>query len=112
MSKMQHNSHRNLQAYARRAKVDVNTIIPTTYVLESGGEKGVKQLQAMKVEFDKAAAGEGKGGKHLSGNVWIVKPGKLNRGIGIDVMKGFDAVDKFIRKQSSTSSWVVQKYLE
>jgi len=102
----------NLQEYAKKANLDVNTIIPTTYVLEGGGDKGARQLRDKKDEFDKAANGEGKGTKHLKGDIWIVKPGGRNRGIGIEVMKGFNAVDNFIKKQLTSSQWVVQKYLE
>eukprot|EP00241_Pyramimonas_parkeae_P010175 CAMPEP_0114262996 /NCGR_PEP_ID=MMETSP0058-20121206/22193_1 /TAXON_ID=36894 /ORGANISM="Pyramimonas parkeae, CCMP726" /LENGTH=236 /DNA_ID=CAMNT_0001379085 /DNA_START=631 /DNA_END=1338 /DNA_ORIENTATION=+ len=50
--------------------------------------------------------------KHLSGNIWIVKPAGRNRGIGIEVLKGFKDVDNFIKKQNVSSQWVVQKYLE
>ncbi|KAK3242713.1 hypothetical protein CYMTET_47602 [Cymbomonas tetramitiformis] len=106
----------NLQKYAERFRADVWTIIPTTFVL-SGGSAGCKLLQANKAAFRSAAAGEWSEGdaptaKALKGKIWIVKPGGRNRGLGIEVFEGLEAVGQFMRAQPSMSMWVVQKYLE
>ena len=100
----------NLQAYAKKSGVDVSTIIPTTFVLSAGGSMGLSTLKSHAAAFEQAKAG--KPGPQLSGELWIVKPGGRNRGIGIEVMEGFKAVEEFVRKQTAQSAWVVQKYLE
>lgn len=44
--------------------------------------------------------------------VWIVKPGAMNRGNGIEVMDSFEALRAFIEDKPLGSLWVVQKYIE
>jgi hypothetical protein len=48
--------------------------------------QGATTLKSHAAAFDKAKAGQG--GAQLSGDMWIVKPGGRNRGIGIEVSYG------------------------
>lgn len=44
--------------------------------------------------------------------VWICKPGEnANRGRGITVLKGIEAVQKLLQSTKPGENWVVQKYI-
>ena len=44
--------------------------------------------------------------------VWIVKPGALNRGRGIEVFSALADIDAHLAAQEYGSSWIIQKYIE
>mmetsp|Transcript_62438 Transcript_62438/g.149305 ORF Transcript_62438/g.149305 Transcript_62438/m.149305 type:complete len:555 (-) Transcript_62438:91-1755(-) len=45
-------------------------------------------------------------------NIWIIKPTNNNRGNGIRVFKGFNAIEEYVRKKAVGSQLVIQKYIE
>lgn len=49
---------------------------------------------------------------YWQGKVWLVKPGFMNRGRGIEIFDSQKDILSHLAKQRSGSNWVVQKYIE
>ena len=50
--------------------------------------------------------------KHLSKNIWLVKPANENQGTGIKIFNDLQDISRFIKSALQFSYWVVQKYIE
>ena len=74
----------NMRAYAQAARIDLSETIPLTFVVTAGAPgKEMESWRKAAAAAVAAASSRGGGG----GDMWIVKPGSLNRGRGIRVYK-------------------------
>ena len=78
----------NMRAYAQAARVDLSGTIPLTFVVTAGAPgKELESWRKAAAAALSAASSGGIGGGNGGGDMWIVKPGSLNRGRGIRVYK-------------------------
>ncbi|CAG9462837.1 unnamed protein product [Pedinophyceae sp. YPF-701] len=77
--------------------------LPATCVVSKGG--GNQAWASMQERYDKAAA-------NGQGRVWIVKPGAMNRGRGIELADSMEKIKAIVASGPAGSTWVVQKYIE
>ena len=85
---------------------DDGLFFPLTFVVHAG--KRTPELDA----FKRAAVANKKRSKSSGEGVWIVKPGAMNRGRGIEVFGSVAAVEKHLSSQEYGSLWIIQKYIE
>lgn len=88
--------------------------IPTSFILQNGKENFeftsfIARFKEISKQFYKK---EKMPAKHLSQNLWLIKPANSNQGRGIEVFNNLKEILKFLETKSLDSKWVVQKYLE
>eukprot|EP00668_Euglena_longa_P006136 GGOE01007266.1.p1 GENE.GGOE01007266.1~~GGOE01007266.1.p1 ORF type:complete len:464 (-),score=122.67 GGOE01007266.1:374-1765(-) len=77
-------------------------LTPVTFIIKPGSDKDERE------RFRVEAMTFRERGERL----WIVKPARLNRAIGIKVMRDVGAILQEIDGQEEPGEWVVQKYIE
>jgi hypothetical protein len=85
-----------MREYAVANRLDVNSIVPLTFVVSAG--KKDREIDAFRSAASRLSKTEG--------SVWIVKPGMLNRGRGIEVFNSVADVEKHLSSQALGSNWV------
>eukprot|EP00667_Euglena_gracilis_P009969 EG_transcript_10139 len=89
---------RNLRAHLPRPW----EVTPVTFILRPNS------LRDQRDHFVREyAAWEGAGE-----TLWIVKPARMNKAIGIRVMQGVDDILEYVETHGEPGEWVVQKYIE
>lgn len=108
----------NLTAYCTGNKVNLGSIIPTTFVVDFRNNNYFSQIHSFKV-FMINVKSKNLPSTHYAGkNVWIIKPAGFNRGRGIKVFNDFDVLDEIVKDilsskaPGSAMTYVIQKYIE
>eukprot|EP00993_Chasmostoma_nieuportense_P001169 NODE_2073_length_1288_cov_6.565891_g1972_i0.p1 GENE.NODE_2073_length_1288_cov_6.565891_g1972_i0~~NODE_2073_length_1288_cov_6.565891_g1972_i0.p1 ORF type:complete len:405 (+),score=124.89 NODE_2073_length_1288_cov_6.565891_g1972_i0:37-1215(+) len=79
-------------------------LTPVTYILKATGKDERVRFTA---EFD-AMRARGQ----CPDNLWIVKPARMNKALGIQVMRDFRQILSYVDTNEERGEWVVQKYIE
>jgi len=96
---MKSNMARNLRKYLKRPW----DLTPMTFIL--------RPRCAGKDERDRLTS-EHREQRDRGQRLWITKPARLNRAIGIKVLKDLNQILEYIDGQEEPGEWVVQKYVE
>eukprot|EP00605_Chrysophyceae_sp_TOSAG23-4_P002739 GSChrysophyteH1.ASY1.ANO1.3018.1 assembled CDS len=120
----------SIRDYCIQENLDQHSIIPRTYFMSSSKdgreddknaffEYNAKCLVSMGQEQEQENALASAVATRLSvgtkdGLLWICKPASLtNRGYGIKLLRGVDAVMKYVKRANSRpKGWIVQEYIE
>ncbi|OMJ75874.1 hypothetical protein SteCoe_24893 [Stentor coeruleus] len=89
---------KNMKNYYDQVGIDIFTIVPLTFHIESGASDS--QFQSFLNTY-------------TEGSTWIIKPGEAtNRGKGIKVSSSLDKIKSIISRQRKSHTYIIQKYIQ
>ena len=110
--------HSNLLAYCIGNNLSVNSIVPTTFIIDFRNNNYFSQIHSFKVFMINIKSKNLPATHFLGKNIWIMKPAGFNRGRGIKVFNDFDVLDDLVKEilgnksPGSAHMYVIQKYIE